>query len=72
VNDACVLTGKPNVYGSIFRFEGQATVFNYEDGPNYRDLYPEPPHQDWCPPAPKGECWGSSPASSVLFKLPKP
>ena len=43
VNDACVLTGKPNVYGSIFRFEGQATVFNYEGGPNYRDLYPEPP-----------------------------
>lgn len=43
VNDACVLLGKPNVYGSIFRFEGQATVFNYDDGPNYRDLYPEPP-----------------------------
>ena len=43
VNDACVLLGKPNVYGSIFRFEGQATVFNYQEGPNYRDLYPEPP-----------------------------
>ena len=43
VNDACVLLNKPNVYGSIFRFEGQATVFNYQDGPNYRDLYPEPP-----------------------------
>ncbi len=43
VNDACVLLDKPNVYGSIFRFEGQATVFNYEGGPNYRDLYPEPP-----------------------------
>jgi sulfur-carrier protein adenylyltransferase/sulfurtransferase len=38
VNDACVLANKPNVYGSIFRFEGQATVFNYEGGPNYRDL----------------------------------
>src|SRR5689334_22608655 len=43
VNDACVLTGKPNVYGSIFRFEGQASVFATEDGPCYRCLYPEPP-----------------------------
>ncbi|MGH9816270.1 MAG: ThiF family adenylyltransferase, partial [Candidatus Acidiferrales bacterium] len=41
VNDACVLTGKPNVYGSIFRFEGQATVFGYPGGPCYRCLYPE-------------------------------
>lgn len=48
VNDACVLTGKINVYASIFRFEGQVSVFNYpllngERGPNYRDLFPEPP-----------------------------
>jgi len=43
VNDACVLLNKPNVYGAIFRFEGQASVFNYQGGPNYRDLYPEPP-----------------------------
>ena len=43
VNDACVLLNKPNVYGSIFLFEGQATVFNHEGGPNYRDLFPEPP-----------------------------
>lgn len=43
VNDACVLLDKPNVYGSIFRFEGQVTVFNTEDGPCYRCLYPEPP-----------------------------
>ena len=43
VNDACILLNNHNVYGSIYRFEGQATVFNYEDGPNYRDLYPEPP-----------------------------
>ncbi len=43
VNDACVLLGKPNVYGSIFRFEGQATVFGYPGGPCYRCLYPEPP-----------------------------
>jgi predicted RNase H-like HicB family nuclease len=42
VNDACVLLGKPNVYGSIFRFEGQATVFAYEGGPCYRCLYPKP------------------------------
>lgn len=48
VNDACVLLGKPNVFASIFQFEGQLSVFNYTDryghtGPNYRDLYPEPP-----------------------------
>jgi sulfur-carrier protein adenylyltransferase/sulfurtransferase len=43
VNDACVLTGKPNAYGSIFRFEGQASVFGTEAGPCYRCLYPEPP-----------------------------
>jgi adenylyltransferase/sulfurtransferase len=43
VNDACVLTGKPNVYGSIFRFEGQASVFWAQHGPCYRCLYPEPP-----------------------------
>ena len=42
-NDACVLLGKPNVYGSIFRFEGQSTVFCTEHGPCYRCLYPEPP-----------------------------
>src|SRR5271169_5593498 len=43
VNDACVLTGKPNVYGSVFRFEGQASVFATREGPCYRCLYPEPP-----------------------------
>jgi len=43
VNDACVMLGKPYIYGSIFKFEGQASVFNYQGGPNYRDLYPEPP-----------------------------
>ena len=43
VNDACVLLGKPNVYGSIYKFEGQASVFNHAGGPNYRDLYPQPP-----------------------------
>ena len=54
VNDACVLLGKPNVYGSIFRFEGQATVFNHEDGPNYRDLYPEPPPPGLVPSCAEG------------------
>ena len=48
VNDACVLAGKVNVFASIFRFEGQASVFNYlypdgNRGPNYRDLFPTPP-----------------------------
>ena len=43
VNDACVLTGKPNVYGAVFRFEGQASVFATEQGPCYRCVYPEPP-----------------------------
>src|ERR1700753_2466876 len=43
VNDACVLSGKTNGYGSIFRFEGQASIFATEEGPCYRCLYPEPP-----------------------------
>lgn len=43
VNDACVMLGKPLVYGAILRFEGQASVFNYKGGPNYRDLLAQPP-----------------------------
>jgi sulfur-carrier protein adenylyltransferase/sulfurtransferase len=58
VNDACVLLNKPNVYGSIFRFEGQATVFNYQDGPNYRDLYPEPPPPGLVPSCAEGGVLG--------------
>jgi adenylyltransferase/sulfurtransferase len=58
VNDACVMLGKPNVYGSIFRFEGQATVFNYQDGPNYRDLYPEPPPPGLVPSCAEGGVLG--------------
>ncbi|MBW4664911.1 MAG: molybdopterin-synthase adenylyltransferase MoeB [Chroococcus sp. CMT-3BRIN-NPC107] len=58
VNDACVLLNKPNVYGSIFRFEGQATVFNYEGGPNYRDLYPEPPPPGMVPSCAEGGVLG--------------
>lgn len=61
VNDACVLLGKPNVYGSIYRFEGQATVFNYEDGPNYRDLYPEPPPPGLVPSCAEGGVLGILP-----------
>lgn len=61
VNDACVLLGKPNVYGSIFGFEGQATVFNYEGGPNYRDLYPEPPPPGMVPSCAEGGVLGILP-----------
>ncbi len=44
INDACIITGKPLVYGAVFKFEGQITVFNYKNGPTLRCLYPEPPH----------------------------
>ena len=58
MNDVSVLLNKPNVYGSIFRFEGQATVFNYEGGPNYRDLYPEPPPPGMVPSCAEGGVLG--------------
>jgi adenylyltransferase/sulfurtransferase len=62
VNDACVLLGKPNVYGSIFRFEGQATVFNLdEQSPNYRDLFPEPPPPGMVPSCAEGGVVGVLP-----------
>ncbi len=61
VNDACVLLGKPNVYGSIFRFEGQATVFNWQGGPNYRDLFPEPPPPGMVPSCAEGGVVGVLP-----------
>lgn len=61
VNDACVVLNKPNVYGSIFRFEGQATVFNYQEGPNYRDLYPEPPPPGMVPSCAEGGVLGILP-----------
>ncbi|NJO00682.1 MAG: molybdopterin-synthase adenylyltransferase MoeB [Bacteroidia bacterium] len=66
VNDACVLLDKPNVYASIFRFEGQASVFNYRDkngqlGPNYRDLYPTPPPPDLVPSCAEGGVIGVLP-----------
>ncbi len=61
VNDACVLLGKPNVYGSIFRFEGQASVFAYEGGPCYRCLYPEPPPPGLVPSCAEGGVLGILP-----------
>ena len=61
VNDACVLTGKPNVYGSIFRFEGQASVFGVPGGPCYRCLYPEPPPPGLVPSCAEGGVLGVLP-----------
>jgi len=61
VNDACVLTGKPNVYGSIFRFEGQASIFGTEEGPCYRCLYPEPPPPGLVPSCAEGGVLGILP-----------
>ncbi len=61
VNDACVLAGKPNVYGSIFRFDGQVTVFWAEKGPCYRCLYPEPPEPGMVPSCAEGGVLGVLP-----------
>ncbi len=66
VNDACVLLGIPNVYASIFRFEGQASVFNFKDdndhlGPNYRDLFPSPPPPGLVPSCAEGGVLGVLP-----------
>jgi sulfur-carrier protein adenylyltransferase/sulfurtransferase len=61
VNDACVLTGKPNAYGSIFRFEGQASVFAVKGGPCYRCLYPEPPPPGLVPSCAEGGVLGVLP-----------
>src|SRR5579884_1558225 len=61
VNDACVLSGKPNAYASIFRFEGQASVFATEEGPCYRCLYPEPPPPGLVPSCAEGGVLGILP-----------
>ena len=61
VNDACVLLGKPNAYGSIFRFEGQASVFSTKEGPCYRCLYPEPPPPGLVPSCAEGGVLGILP-----------
>ncbi len=68
VNDACVLLGIPNVYGSIFRFEGQATVFAYEGGPCYRCLYPEPPPPGLVPSCAEGGVLGILPGTIGLIQ----
>ena len=61
VNDACVILGKPNVYGSIYRFDGQISVFNYDDGPCYRCLYPAPPPPNLVPSCAEGGVLGVLP-----------
>lgn len=63
VNDVCVMTGKPNVYGSIFRFEGQASVFWAEEGPCYRCLFPEPPPPGLVPSCAEGGVFGVLPGT---------
>src|SRR5256885_139851 len=68
VNDACVLLGKPNVYGSIFRFEGQATVFAYQGGPCYRCLYLEPPPPGLVPSCAEGGVLGILPGTIGLIQ----
>src|ERR1700680_3104826 len=67
-NDACVLLGKPNVYGSIFRFEGQATVFAYQGGPCCRCLYPEPPPPGLVPSCAEGGVLGILPGTIGLIQ----
>ncbi|HKE31498.1 MAG TPA: molybdopterin-synthase adenylyltransferase MoeB, partial [Candidatus Angelobacter sp.] len=68
VNDACVFTGKPNVYGSIFRFEGQASVFATKEGPCYRCLYPEPPPPGLVPSCAEGGVLGILPGLVGLIQ----
>ena len=68
INDACVLLKKPNVYGSIFRFEGQATVFATENGPCYRCLYPEPPPPGLVPSCAEGGVLGILPGTIGLVQ----
>jgi adenylyltransferase/sulfurtransferase len=68
VNDACVLLGKPNVYGSIFRFEGQSSIFATEDGPCYRCLYPEPPPPGLVPSCAEGGVLGILPGVVGLIQ----
>lgn len=68
VNDACVLLGKPNVYGSIYRFDGQATVFSHGDGPCYRCLFPEPPPPGAVPSCAEGGVLGVLPGVIGLIQ----
>ncbi len=68
VNDACVLLGKPNVHGSIFRFEGQATLFDPAAGPCYRCLYPEPPPPHLVPSCAEGGVLGVLPGIIAMIQ----
>ena len=82
VNDACVISGKPNVYGSIFRFDGQASIFATKEGPCYRCLYPEPPPPGLVPSCAEGGVLGILPglvgviqateAIKVILGAPEP
>ena len=68
VNDACVLLGKVNIYGSIYRFEGQATVFDAQNGPCYRCLYPEPPSPGEVPSCAEGGVLGVLPGIIAMIQ----
>lgn len=79
LNDACVLAGKPLVYGSVFRYEGQVAIFNSQGGPNYRDLYPTPPAPGTVPDCEEGGVLGVLPgiigciqANEVIKLLVRP
>ncbi len=72
VNDACVLLNKPNAYGSIFRFEGQASVFGTKEGPATAASTPSRRRRAWFPPAPRAACSASCPASSASSRPPRP
>ena len=72
VNDACVLSGKPNAYGSIFRFEGQASVFATKNGPCYRCLYPEPPPPGLVPSCAEGGVLGVLPGIIGVTSAARP
>ncbi|MCC6790756.1 MAG: molybdopterin-synthase adenylyltransferase MoeB [Thermomicrobiales bacterium] len=68
INDACVLLGKPIIHGSIFRFEGQTTVFNHGDGPCYRCLFPDPPPPDLAPNCAEAGVLGALPGTIGLIQ----
>ena len=71
INDACVMLDKPNVHGSIFRFEGQASVFHASKGPCYRCLYPEPPPPGSVPSCAEGGVLGILPGTMSHVILPR-
>ena len=71
VNDACVLAGKPDVWGAVMRFEGQVSVFGLPGGPCYRCLFPEPPPPGVVPSCAEAGSWGCFPGSSARSKRSK-